>query len=64
MWRIVLYSDAKKYSIDQFGLRVRYDRKRSQADLNGVKPIDTSLARAMKKSQERHLAMMCQIFML
>ena len=64
MSHIVFHSDVKKYSIDQFGLRLRYDRKRSQADLIGVKPMDTSLARAMKKSQERHLALIGQTFML
>ena len=44
MSHIVRYSDAKKYIIDQVGLRLCYDQKRSKGDPHGVKPMDTSLA--------------------
>ena len=41
---IVRYSDVKKYTIDQVGLRLCYDQTRPKRDPNGVKPMETSLA--------------------
>ena len=41
---IVRFSDVKKYTIDQVGLRLCYDQKRPKRDPNGVKPMETSLA--------------------
>ena len=41
---IVRYSDVKKYTIDQVGLRLCYDQRLPKRDPNGVKPVETSLA--------------------
>ena len=38
MSHIVRYGDVKKYLIDQVGLRLCYDQKRSKGDPNGYEP--------------------------
>ena len=52
---IVRYSDVKKYTIDQVGLRLCYDQNQWKR---------ASLSITMTMRQGRHLAMMSPIFML
>ena len=44
MSHIVLYSDIKRYIIDQVGLRICHDPRRQKLEHQGPVPMDTSLA--------------------
>ena len=44
MSHIVLYSDVKRYIIDQVGLRICHDSRRQKLEHQGPVPMDTSLA--------------------